>query len=107
MVTIAVSLKPQPQPTHENTTVSSETQSQPIDGKVTTPIQGLEQTFLVHKEIICYYSPFFDATFNGKFQEGKTQCMALDDTDPDLFAALVEWLYNTDTLPINTSANSA
>jgi hypothetical protein len=70
MVTIAVSLKPQPHPSDEKITVSSEPQSQPIDEKGTTSTQGLEQTFLVRKEILCYYSLFFDAAFNGKFQEG-------------------------------------
>jgi hypothetical protein len=68
-------LKPQPQPTDEKAAVSAEPQAQPIDDKGTTSTQGLEQTFLVHKEIICFYSHFFDAAFNGKFQEGKTQCM--------------------------------
>ena len=87
MVTIAVSLKPQPRPTDEKITVSSEPHSQQMDDKGTTSTQGLEQTFLVHKEIICHYSLSFDAAFNGKFQEGKTQSMTLDHTDPKLFAA--------------------
>jgi hypothetical protein len=101
MVTIAVSLNPQPRLTDENITFSSEPHSQPMNDKGTTSTQGLEQTFLVHKEIIRYYSLFFDAAFNGKFQEGKTQSMILDDTDPQLFAVLVEWFYNTSTLLIN------
>jgi hypothetical protein len=52
-----------------------------------------KQKFLVHKEFICYYSPFFNAAFNGNFKEGESQTMDLEDIDPAVFALFVNWLY--------------
>ena len=54
---------------------------------------GEEQAFLVYKEFICYYSPFFDAAFNGSFEEGKTQSIDIDDVRPAVFGLFVNWLY--------------
>jgi hypothetical protein len=62
-----------------------------------------EQTFLIHKDFICYYSKFFDAAFNGQFEEGQTQAMTLDDIDPDAFGLLVDWLY---TQRVDVDGNS-
>jgi hypothetical protein len=56
--------------------------------------RGVEsQTFKIHKEILCYHSPFFATAFNSSFLEGKTQVMALDDVDGTAFGLLVAWLY--------------
>ncbi|KAE9376553.1 hypothetical protein N431DRAFT_452967 [Stipitochalara longipes BDJ] len=52
-----------------------------------------EHKFVIHKEFICYHSSFFSATFNGDFEEGKTQTMKLDGIDPHAFGLLVDWLY--------------
>jgi hypothetical protein len=49
--------------------------------------------FVIHKEFICFHSPFFSAAFKGNFEEGRTQTMKLDDVDPDVFAILVNWIY--------------
>ena len=35
----------------------------------------------------------FDAAFNGRFIEGETQKMELDDVEPEIFGLLVHWLY--------------
>jgi hypothetical protein len=51
-----------------------------------------EQKFVVHKELICFHSPFFNAAFNGKFIEGQTQEMRMDDVDEETFGQLVHWL---------------
>lgn len=50
--------------------------------------------FVLHKAFICYYSPFFSAAFNGKFEEGNTQKMELNDVDPKVFGILANWLYS-------------
>jgi hypothetical protein len=50
--------------------------------------------FVSHKDFICYYSPFFSAAFNGKFEEGNTQKMELDDVDPEVFGILADWVYS-------------
>jgi BTB/POZ domain len=47
----------------------------------------------VHKDLICYHSPFFNAAFTGPFLEGETQSMTLEDLDPTIFGFLVHWLY--------------
>ncbi|CAG8972088.1 hypothetical protein HYALB_00004954 [Hymenoscyphus albidus] len=52
-----------------------------------------KETFVVHKNFICFYSPFFDAAFNGAFKEGETQVLDLDDASPAAFSLFVNWLY--------------
>ena len=56
-------------------------------------IESHNQTFTVHKDYICLASPFFAAAFNGKFMEGESQSMRLDDVDPAVFGLLVHWIY--------------
>lgn len=51
------------------------------------------EKFVVHKDLICYASPFFDRAFNGAFLEGKTQQMKLPDVETSLFGVFVNWLY--------------
>ncbi|TVY90520.1 hypothetical protein LAWI1_G006819 [Lachnellula willkommii] len=52
-----------------------------------------KQEFLVHKEFICYYSPFFDTAFNGGFEEGVTQSIDILSVYPQVFGLFVHWLY--------------
>ncbi|RDL36028.1 uncharacterized protein BP5553_06640 [Venustampulla echinocandica] len=52
-----------------------------------------KQTFLVHKQFICFYSSYFNAAFNGEFQEGQTQTLELENVFPSLFAIFVNWIY--------------
>lgn len=49
--------------------------------------------FVVHKEFACHYSPVFKAAFNSQFIEGQTQTYRLEDTTPEVFQLLVQWLY--------------
>lgn len=49
--------------------------------------------FFIHKNLICYHSPFFAAAFNRKFAEGTTQSMTLD-VDEEAFGVLANWLYS-------------
>jgi hypothetical protein len=48
--------------------------------------------FMIHKDLICYHSPFFKAAFNGNFLEGKTQEMTLE-ADVVAFGIVVSWFY--------------
>jgi hypothetical protein len=43
--------------------------------------------------LICYYSPFFSAAFNGNFIEGTTQSMTLD-VDKVAFGVFANWFYS-------------
>lgn len=47
-------------------------------------------TFVVHKNFICFHSPYFNAAFNG---ESQTLDLEVDDASPDAFAIFVNWLY--------------
>jgi hypothetical protein len=57
--------------------------------------------FNIHKDFICFYSPFFATTFTGPYTEGQTQCMTLYDTDVETFGMFNHWLYQQ-KLPIFT-----
>ncbi|KAN0103412.1 hypothetical protein V8E51_011725 [Hyaloscypha variabilis] len=54
---------------------------------------GVEETFPVHKEHACYYSPVLKAAFNSDFIEGQTQTYRLEDTNPKIFSLLIQWFY--------------
>lgn len=49
--------------------------------------------FRIHKNYLCHYSPYFEAAFNGRFIEGETQVLELEDTEPRIFGIFVNWLY--------------
>jgi hypothetical protein len=42
---------------------------------------------------VASYSPVLKAAFNSDFVEGQTQTYNLEDTTPDVFQLLVQWLY--------------
>jgi hypothetical protein len=52
-----------------------------------------QQTFVVHKELLCFHSPFFERAFYGNLKENKTQKMHLDDVEGPVFGLLVAWVY--------------
>ncbi|TVY13745.1 hypothetical protein LARI1_G008201 [Lachnellula arida] len=54
------------------------------------------ETFVVHKESACHYSPVLKAAFNSDFIEGQTQTYILEDIGEhsiESFTLFVEWLY--------------
>lgn len=51
------------------------------------------QKFMVHKSYAVAYSQFLRAAFNGKFVEGQTQTMTLEDVEIETFGLFVHWLY--------------
>jgi hypothetical protein len=52
---------------------------------ITVSSHDCKETFIVYKEFLCYYSPFFDAAFNSSFIEGQTQTMEYPDAHPHIF----------------------
>jgi hypothetical protein len=57
---------------------------------------GNQNTFSVHKDIICAKSKFFKTAFmntNGNWRETEEKLMPLPDVDPELFRTYVNWLY--------------
>ena len=77
MVTIILSSKPQA-----------------ADASKVAPVQPQKHNLHIHKDYICYYSPFFDPAFNGNFKEEQTQTMEFDDVDVTAFGVLSGWLYS-------------
>jgi len=57
--------------------------------------------FTIHKDFLCFYSPFFASAFNGPYKEGKTQTMTLFEIDLESFGMFVYWLYQR-KLPTHT-----
>ena len=51
------------------------------------------QTFRIHKDLLCSSSDFFKSTFNGHFLESETGCLELPAVDPMTFEVLYQWLY--------------
>ncbi|KAG0649789.1 hypothetical protein D0Z07_3841 [Hyphodiscus hymeniophilus] len=54
---------------------------------------GKEETFVVHKALICYHSPFMKAAFESDLTEGNAQVMRMEDVQGRSFGTLVHWLY--------------
>lgn len=51
--------------------------------------------FVIHKNKICYHSPFFSAAFNSNFIEGMNQEMTLD-VNLKAFGIIANWMYTQD-----------
>lgn len=49
--------------------------------------------FNVHKEVICFYSPYFDSVFNGPFIENEMQSIAVYKINSERFGMFIHWLY--------------
>ena len=52
-----------------------------------------QKDFLVHKQLICNYSPCFDAAFNQDFEEAKTGIMKLPKISVEICELFLGWLY--------------
>jgi hypothetical protein len=62
------------------------------------------ETFKIHKEVVCLYSPVLKAAFNSQFIEGQTQTYFIDDTTKEVFQLLVQWFYGQKFEPFATKA---
>ncbi|EON62683.1 hypothetical protein W97_01907 [Coniosporium apollinis CBS 100218] len=52
----------------------------------------------VHKDLLCWYSPYFKKTLRGSFREAKALKLILRDTEVAVLGVVVDWLY-TQSLP--------
>jgi len=52
-----------------------------------------QEKFVIHKELIGYYSTFFDTAFSSAFIEGTTQEMELPHLSSVIFGLFTHWLY--------------
>jgi len=51
------------------------------------------QEFEVDKTLLCSRSPFFQAAFNGPWQESMTNSVSLPEQSPASFAIYIRWIY--------------
>jgi hypothetical protein len=54
---------------------------------------GRKSSFIVHKDFICFYSPYFKAALNSTFQEGVEHSVDLEDVEPTTFSLFINWVY--------------
>ena len=53
-----------------------------------------QQTFVIHKDLLCKASEYFARALNSKFKEGQTQEMMLEDDSVEAFQVFYTWLYS-------------
>lgn len=93
VVTVFVTAQPVPKE-RSNSNRASTGNSPPNGGPKLTK-------FTIHKDYICFYSPFFASAFNGPYKEGQTRTMTLYEIEPEAFGMFVSWLYQR-KLPTHT-----
>ncbi|KAI4285630.1 MAG: hypothetical protein L6R38_000532, partial [Xanthoria sp. 2 TBL-2021] len=64
----------------------------PFDDTVTVHVGPDNERFSIHKRLVCQF-PFFEAAFNGNFQESAAGILKLPEHDPAIFRFFVYWLY--------------
>ncbi|KAK7512086.1 hypothetical protein IWZ03DRAFT_431571 [Phyllosticta citriasiana] len=60
---------------------------------VTLKVGPNEKVFVLHIDMICSVSEFFNNAFKGPFKEGREKMMVLQDTAEDVFNAVMDWMY--------------
>ncbi|KAH0273977.1 hypothetical protein KCU91_g5600, partial [Aureobasidium melanogenum] len=85
-------------------------QSYDLDSKsykepVTLIVGATKEHYILHKDLLCFYSDFFRAAFNGSFKEAAERKIELPDTEVDVFEAFQVWLY-TQKMPKNENTSS-
>lgn len=51
------------------------------------------KTFYVHRDLLSFYSGYFEAALNGGFAEAGSGIMKLETEEPAVFEGFVKWLY--------------
>jgi len=74
---------------------------------VTVLVGASKQPFVLHKGLLCFYSDFFRAAFEGSFKEATERKIELPDVDIDTFEAFQVWLYSQSFRGINDLADSS
>ncbi|KAI4738483.1 hypothetical protein E4T50_11053 [Aureobasidium sp. EXF-12298] len=62
-------------------------------GVVTIVVGAAKKEFIVHKDLLVFYSDYFQAAFNGSFVEATERKIDLFDTDQEIFDHFHTWLY--------------
>ncbi|KAH0290143.1 hypothetical protein M436DRAFT_65314 [Aureobasidium namibiae CBS 147.97] len=67
---------------------------------VTLLVGANKELYTCHKDLLCFYSDFFRAAFDGSSKEAVERKIELPDVDTDVFEAFQYWLY-TQSWPEN------
>lgn len=65
-----------------------------VGPKVNIVVGPERKSFELPKDLLAYYSPVFDRSFNGNFIEGQTQTMQLPEDTVEDFEVLVEYAFH-------------
>ncbi|KAH0369043.1 hypothetical protein KCU65_g3532, partial [Aureobasidium melanogenum] len=60
---------------------------------VTIEVGPEKKAFAIHKDVLCFYSDYFRAAFNGSFKEANEGKLSLPDEDADLFYIVNGFVY--------------
>jgi hypothetical protein len=70
--------------------------SEHFQGTVTLIVGKEKKAYTLHKDLLCFYSDYFRAAFNGSFKEASARKLELPDVKPSLFDEFQVWLYTQD-----------
>jgi len=78
-------------------------ESLPAKKTLTSPIVTLTvgkegRIFAAHEEVLCQ-SPFFEQACRDQYREAKSKRISLPDEEPEIFSAVLEYLYKGDYYP--------
>ncbi|CAD0107048.1 unnamed protein product [Aureobasidium uvarum] len=84
----------------------------PSKGAVSTPdkkpsayvVTSTIKAYTLHKDLLCFYSDYFRAAFNGSFKEATERKLEVSDVEKHVFEEFQVWLY-TRNLPEMKSDN--
>jgi hypothetical protein len=65
---------------------------------VTLTVGREGRLFAAHEDVLCQ-SPFFEAACRGRFLEAQSKRISLPDEEPEVFSAVLEYLYKGDYYP--------
>ncbi len=63
------------------------------DSIIYVKVGSEQQSFGLHKALLCQRSAYFKAALNGNFKEAEDGIVGLNDEDPHLFQIFNQWLY--------------
>lgn len=58
--------------------------------------EGRTKKFFIHKELLCYYSPYYRTLLSGRWEDGKRRRSFVVETTQPALALFVKWLYTND-----------
>ncbi|THX79949.1 hypothetical protein D6D05_04734 [Aureobasidium pullulans] len=68
--------------------------SEHFNGIVTVVVGSKKKSHSLHKDLLCFYSDYFRAAFNGSFKEATDGKIELMDVEPEVFDIFQVWLYS-------------